>query len=93
MVIDKQMGKEFIFINNVIFNTMDVSTVAYESSQEKIILRTYSTNFTWYVPLTEGPFILTKMEKALNEGENINFHYSKEKRGLWNLLEIFKFFF
>jgi hypothetical protein len=58
-----------------------ISSFYYESATERICIRLLETYvYEWYVPLSEGPFILMELQKALNAGKDFNFHFSRTKK-------------
>lgn len=74
-------GKTFILINNRGMNVEHISSFYYESATQRICIRILETFvYECYVPLSEGPFILANLQKALNDGEDFNFHFSRTKQ-------------
>jgi hypothetical protein len=75
-------GNDFVLINNIGMNVSRISSFFYNSSRQEIYIiieENYSDPWHWFVPLSEGPFILSGLQKALNSNENFNFHFTKEK--------------
>lgn len=74
-------NKTFILINNRGMNVEHISSFYYDSATQRICIRILETFvYECYVPLSEGPFILANLQKALNDGEDFNFHFSRTKQ-------------
>ena len=72
--------KRFVLINNKGLNVEAISSFFYDSVNQRICIHLLETYvMEWYVPLSEGNFILVGLQKALNACEDFNFHFSRTK--------------
>jgi hypothetical protein len=77
---EEKKGKTFILINNRGMNVDHISSFYYDIARQKICIRKFETFvYECFVPLSEGPFILANLQKALNAGEDFNFHFTRTK--------------
>lgn len=75
-------SNDFVLINNIGMNVNKISSFFYNSGRQEIYIfleENYGEPWHWFVPLSEGPFILAGLQKALNQKENFNFHFTKQK--------------
>lgn len=82
-------SNDFVLINNIGMNVTKISSFFYNSARQEIYIileENYGDPWHWFVPLSEGRFILTGLQKALNAKENFNFHFTKQKsNSFWDL--------
>ena len=85
---EEEKNKDFILINNIGMNVSSISSFFYNSGREEIyviINENYADPWKWFVPLSEGAFILIELQKTLNEKKDFNFHFTKTNLGFWDL--------
>ena len=83
----EEKNKDFILINNIGMNVSSITSFFYNTSHEEIYIfinENYVDPWKWFVPLSEGPFILMELQKTLNEKKDFNFHFTRTNLGFWN---------
>ena len=84
----KKEANEFILINNIGMNVSKISSFGYNNVEQEIYIVIEENReeiWCWFVPSSEGMFILNELQKTLNERKNFNFHFSRPiPKSLWN---------
>ena len=81
-------ANDFVLINNIGMNVSKISSFFYNSAQQEIYIileENYGDPWHWFVPLSEGPFILAGIQKTLNDKQSLNFHFTKTKSSFLGL--------